>query len=448
MQRTERLDIFFRFSSLLSPLPRRGIFYKAGLYIAAGLPYNVIMNNKNAFKGVAATPDNPRWRDFTARQSELYSREDEIRSPFARDYTRILHCTAFRRLKHKTQVFYNVDNDHVCTRLEHVAHVESVANTIAKYLGLNDELTRAISFGHDLGHAPFGHYGERVLSDISKANNLGIFWHERNGLRLVDKLELLEDSNKKLRNLNLTYAVRDGIISHCGEVDQNGIRPRGELIELEEFDSVGKYQPATWEGCVVKISDKIAYIGRDIEDALSLGFLTRGQLSELEEVSGAVNTTVIVHDLISDICKNSSPEKGICLSNEAAQKLNAVKAFNYKNIYSNSRFKAYQDYAKLVLNGMFEFLMSFYAPGYAAANVHKAAKEYPLLCSSFSGWLAKLCLPSAVPEELKGEAERSLGEKIYGNLSDGQTYAQAVVDFLSCMTDKYAVRAHAELLSY
>ena len=305
MQRTERLDIYFHFSSLLSPPPRRGIFYKAGLYIAAGLPYNVIMDNKNAFKGVAATPDNPRWRDFTARQSELYSREDEIRSPFARDYTRILHCTAFRRLKHKTQVFYNVDNDHVCTRLEHVAHVESVANTIAKYLGLNDELTRAISFGHDLGHAPFGHYGERVLSDISKANNLGIFWHERNGLRLVDKLELLEDSNKKLRNLNLTYAVRDGIISHCGEVDQNGIRPRGELIELEEFDSVGKYQPATWEGCVVKISDKIAYIGRDIEDALSLGFLTRGQLSELEEVSGAVNTTVIVHDLISDICKNS-----------------------------------------------------------------------------------------------------------------------------------------------
>ena len=407
--------------------------------------------NKNAFADVAATENNSKWEGLTSRPAELYSRGDEIRSPFARDYTRILHCMAFRRLKHKTQVFYNVDNDHVCTRLEHVAHVESVSNTIAKYLGLNDELTRAISFGHDLGHAPFGHYGERVLSRLSEERVGHKFWHERNGLRFVDSLELLEDNNKKLRNLNLTYAVRDGIIAHCGEVDENGIFPREELIDLDKFDRVGKYQPATWEGCVVKISDKIAYIGRDIEDALALGFLERGQVEELEAMaqkSGALNTTVIIHDLISDICANSSPNEGIRLSPEANAKLNAVKAFNYKNIYSNPRFEAYQQYAALVLNSIFNVLADLYAPQYALSNVLRARKYYPLLCSSFADWLARLCSPEAVPQELEELSARCINKKIYGRLDDEKIYAQAAIDFLSGMTDKLAVKIHSELLSY
>ena len=408
--------------------------------------------NKNAFITVAATEQNPRWQALTARHGQLYSRSDEIRSPFARDYTRILHSNAFRRLKHKTQVFYNVDNDHVCTRLEHVAHVESVANTIAKYLGLNDELTRAISFGHDIGHAPFGHYGERVLSALSQKYTGRMFWHESNGLRLADSTELLEDNFKKLRNLNLTYAVRDGIISHCGEVDENGLFPREELIDLDDFGSAGRYQPATWEGCVVKISDKIAYIGRDIEDALALGFLSEEQVSELEEMvrrSGALNTTVIIHDLISDICANSTPRDGIRLSPEANAKLNAIKAFNYKNIYSNPRFGPYNRYAELVLGSLFDVLMSFYTPQHVLSNVLRAEKDYPLLCSTFAGWLAKLCLPEAVPEghlrELNG---RCLNVKIYGALDDQRVYAQAVIDYLAGMTDKFAVRTYGELLSY
>ena len=403
------------------------------------------------FSKVAALPQNARWEELTVRPAHLYSRTDEIRSPFARDYTRILHSTAFRRLKHKTQVFYNVDNDHVCTRLEHVAHVESVANTIAKFMGLNDELTRAISFGHDLGHAPFGHFGESVLSDLSRSVGGQKFWHERNGLRLVDELELLEDNNRNFCNLTLTYAVRDGIVSHCGEVDENGLRPREELIDLALFDRPGKYAPATWEGCVVKISDKIAYIGRDIEDALALGFLTRGQIEELEDMtrpSGALNTTVIIHDLISDICANSSPERGVCLSEEALKKLNAVKAFNYKNIYSSPRFNAYQDYARLVLGSLFNYLMALYTPGYAVDNVVKAAKERPLLCSSFAEWLAKRSHPSALPAQFEELAARCKNAKIYGDLADKSMYASAVVDFLSCMTDKFAVKVHAELLAY
>lgn len=119
--------------------------------------------NENSFSSVAATESNPNWKKLTERRGSLYESENEVRSPFARDYTRILHSMAYRHLKHKTQVFFNIDNDHICTRMEHVSHVESVSYSIAKYLGLNTELTKAIAIGHDLGHAPFGHHGESVI---------------------------------------------------------------------------------------------------------------------------------------------------------------------------------------------------------------------------------------------------------------------------------------------
>ena len=129
------------------------------------------------FLDQAATMNNSHWNILTARQNELYSRSDDVRSPFARDYTRILHSMAYRRLKHKTQVFFNINNDHICTRMEHVNHVESVSSTIAKTIGLNEELTKAISIGHDLGHAPFGHQGESVIKKFSE-----------NGIKMLDKL--------------------------------------------------------------------------------------------------------------------------------------------------------------------------------------------------------------------------------------------------------------------
>jgi dGTPase len=292
----------------------------------------------NRFKTSAATQDNPNWTQLINRQSELYSRTDDIRSPFARDYTRILHSRAYRRLKHKTQVFFNIDNDHICTRMEHVSHVESVSSTIAKYLGLNEELTKAISIGHDLGHAPFGHQGETVINELARMHLNHDFWHEQNGLRFVDKIELLEDNYKVLRNLDLTYAVRDGIIAHCGEIDENGIFPRQNLISLDEFEAPGQHQAATWEGCVVKTSDKIAYIGRDIEDATNLGFLDESAQYELLRMArandeNALNTTVIMHNMIIDICKNSSPEKGISLSQPFFEQLKELKAFNDDHIY-------------------------------------------------------------------------------------------------------------------
>ncbi len=406
---------------------------------------------RNSFQDVAAD----RRRDaaeLSARPEELYSRPDEIRSVFSRDYTRILHSMAFRRLKHKTQVFFNVDNDHVCTRLEHVAHVESVSNTIAKYLGLNDELTQAIAFGHDLGHAPFGHYGESVISQISGKYTAQKFWHERNGLRLVDSVELLEDNFKNLRNLNLTYAVRDGIISHCGEVDENGLSPRRELIDLALFDSPGAYAPATWEGCVVKISDKIAYIGRDIEDALALGFIDdegKEELADMSRADGAVNTTVIMHGLILDICRNSSPSDGIVLSPEAYDKLKAIKDFNYRRIYKSPRFEHYQRYAELAINSIFGALFDMYRGEDTLFRVSESRADYPELCSSFALHLAKHCDGSVVPRGELGElSARCLNNKIYARLSSPVVYAQAVIDFISGMTDKFAVKVYDELLSY
>ena len=136
------------------------------------------------FKEYSSNEKNPDWEKHIERENQLYQRKNDIRSEYERDYTRILHSLAYRRLKHKTQVFFNIDNDHVCTRMEHVQHVESVSCTIAKYLGLNVDLTRAIAMGHDLGHAPFGHEGEVELTNIRNEIGLDDFWHERNSLRM------------------------------------------------------------------------------------------------------------------------------------------------------------------------------------------------------------------------------------------------------------------------
>ena len=212
---------------------------------------------KNAFINESANINNPKWNNIISRTAPLYSRND-IRSEFDRDYTRIIHSNGYRRLKHKTQVFFSPSNDHVCTRIEHVNHVESISYTIANYLGLNTELTKAISASHDIGHTPFGHRGERILSEISQ-RDVGIkFWHEQNGLNMVDNIELLEDNNRYKKNLDLTYGVRDGIICHCGEIDENSIKPRNEFIDLNTYLYPNQYAPYTWEGCVVKVSDKIS----------------------------------------------------------------------------------------------------------------------------------------------------------------------------------------------
>lgn len=414
------------------------------------------------FSAVAANECSRDWEALISRQTPIYRRDDDIRSPFARDYTRVLHSLAYRRLKHKTQVFFaGAGNDHICTRIEHVAHVESVASTIAMSLGLNEELVKAMALAHDLGHAPFGHQGEGILNKIAhdniypdSAEDEKVFWHEKNGVYFVDKVELLPDNEAKLRNLNLTYAVRDGIISHCGELDKNRLFPRKEFIDLEDFTKPGQYEAVTWEGCVVKLADKIAYLGRDIEDAKLLGYFSPEQEKMLEEMAGrcgnqkAINTTVIMHNMIIDLCSNSSPEEGLGLSSGMSEMMNEIKKFNYENIYKNPRLMPFQKYSELVLNSIFERLAKLFC---GADTLRQTADRnyYGLrFVEYFIEWLAQYCEEEAVVknDRFAGIARSCINEKIYGNLEKRELYLQAVIDFIAGMTDNFAIEAFEELL--
>lgn len=405
------------------------------------------------FKEYASNEANPNWEKHIERQHELYKRDNDIRSEYERDYTRILHSLAYRRLKHKTQVFFNVDNDHICTRMEHVQHVESVSCTIAKQLGLNVELTRAIAMGHDLGHAPFGHEGEVELTNIREEYGLDEFWHERNSLRMVDSIELLEDNRRNYQNLDLTYAVRDGIISHCGELNENGIFPRKDALDLNSFTHPGEYQAYTWEGCVVKIADKIAYLGRDIEDALRMYFINKDEIHELRNIAKSygektINTTVIIHNFIISICENSSPESGIRLSEKYNQMLNDVKDFNTKAIYKNSKFDVYRKYAALVIRSLFEILMKEYDGENTPHKLSQLLKVYPMLIKDFLQHINHYSLLQPHNQDVTRQMLKYKNLKIYGNLETKEIYAQAILDYISGMTDRYAIAVFNELLRY
>ncbi len=411
-----------------------------------------------AFSTVAAFEEND--PDYYARlihrEHDMYIKEDDIRTEFGRDYTRVLHSLAYRRLKHKAQVFCKAaDNDHICTRIEHVAHVESVSYTIGRYLGLNTELTKAIAIAHDLGHAPFGHQGERVLDRICQNELRGRFWHERNGLRLVDDVELLENNSGVYWNLNLTYGVRDGIISHCGELDRNRIIPRNEPIDLmEKFVSPGQFEPYTWEGCVVKIADKIAYLGRDIEDAIALGILDSDNVKDLQERTRergdeAINTSVIMHNMIIDVCKNSDPEHGIALSPEYSHKLNIIKSFNYDRIYNSKKMKPFDDYAELVIYELYTALMDVYDGRSTLDRIQEAASSCPGLMGTFGSFLVNYLTLSEAEIESAGFERPELHNKaIYEDLSNRRIYTIAVIDFIAGMTDQYAIKVFEELLRY
>lgn len=405
------------------------------------------------FKEYASNEANPNWEKHIERQHELYKRDNDIRSEYERDYTRILHSLAYRRLKHKTQVFFNIDNDHICTRMEHVQHVESVSCTIAKQLGLNVELTRAIAMGHDLGHAPFGHEGEVELTNIREEYGLDKFWHERNSLRIVDSIELLEDNRRNYQNLDLTYAVRDGIISHCGELNENGIFPRKEALDLNSFTHPGEYQAYTWEGCVVKIADKIAYLGRDIEDALRMYFINKDEIHELRNIAKSygektINTTVIIHNFIISICENSSPESGIRLSEKYNQMLNDVKDFNTRAIYKNSKFDVYRKYAALVIRSLFEILMKEYDGENTPRKLSQLLKVYPMLIKDFLQHINQYSLLPPHNQDVARQMLKYKNLKIYGNLETKEVYAQAILDYISGMTDRYAIAVFNELLRY
>ena len=397
------------------------------------------------FEKVAAQPANPKWENMIKREEPLYKRKSDVRSEFERDYTRILHCDAYKRLKHKTQVFFSPSNDHICTRIEHVAHVESISHTIAEYFGLNTELTKAIAIAHDLGHSPFGHAGEKILNEISMKDVGESFWHEKNGVYMVDNIELLEDDKGNLQNINLTYAVRDGIISHCGEIDENALKPREEAIDLNNYTKPNEYAPYTWEGCVIKISDKISYIGRDIEDALSLKLLDKNKILELKQILGmasneALNNTRIINDLIVDICENSSPEKGLCFSKEKLNLIDSIKKYNYENIYRNPRMEASNEYFKLVLNRIYITLRDLYSEENLEKSFSNAQIFYPNVIPQFKEWLERYwCTREQNREELQNKILFKNSKK---------DYCKAIIEFISGMTDNYAIDVYNEIIRF
>lgn len=398
------------------------------------------------FENYAATPSNPNWNNIITRKTPLYKRNNDLRDEFQRDYTRIIHSNSYRRLKHKTQVFFSPENDHICTRIEHVTHVESISYTIAKYLGLNTELTKAISVAHDLGHSAFGHEGERILSEISKRDLNKTFWHEKNGLEFVDNIELLEDNNKNMQNLNLTYAVRDGIISHCGEIDENCIKPRNEYIDLNNYTYPNEFAPYTWEACVVKISDKISYICRDIEDAITLGILDEhvDELFELLNITSEneqINNTIIINSLIHDLCENSSPEKGLCFSKKALDLMNKIKEFNYKNIYSAERIKPSVRYFDLVINEIYNLLKSTYNGLNTLNNLNNLSKTYPKLGQSFTEFIYNYY-------DFGNRESLKLKNKILFSLDSEKDYYQAIIYYISGMTDNFAIEIYNEIIHF
>ncbi len=392
---------------------------------------------KNILYNYAAKEENKNWENIISRKNKLYMRNNDIRSEFERDYTRIIHSTAFRRMKHKTQVFFTPQNDHICTRIEHVTHVESISYTIAKYLGLNTELTKAIATAHDIGHSPFGHKGEKILSEISQRDIGECFWHEKNGLDMVDKIELLEDPNGNKQNLNLTYAVRDGIISHCGEIDENKLKPRNEFINLEDYKKPNQFSPYTWEACVVKISDKISYLGRDIADAITFGILDKN-LEELYKILNynrkeTLNNTVIINDLIIDLCENSNPEDGLCFSEQMFNMINNLKKFNYEKIYTSEKLLAASNYFSLILNGIYNLLKKSFT------NREEAKKICPELINDFEKFLTDYWNRERKPEN-KNE--------IIFNVTDEKDYYRAIIYYISGMTDNYAIDMYNKIIGF
>ncbi|MBP3742307.1 MAG: dNTP triphosphohydrolase [Treponema sp.] len=427
---------------------------------------------QNSFEKVRIDSENPKWKQANSREIPIYGRNNDIRTEFERDYTRILHSQAYRRLKHKTQVFFAPHNDHICTRMEHVMHVASVASTISKYLGLNEQLASAIAMGHDIGHAPFGHHGEDCLNKLLEQkeghNAPKKFWHERNSLFFADFIETLQDPNGVEQPLNLTYGVRDGLICHCGEIDQQGIKPREEAIDLYSMKRPGFIQPYTWEGCVVKVADKIAYLGRDIEDARAYHILDMTSYRQLREIVGstlgfqhkgahamrsgkAVNTTVLINDLIVDLCEQSSPEKGLCFSDEYFRFILELKKFNFAHIYNHWRLSEFAIYAENVIGTIFRTLQRT-KPFAESGRIAHALRAYPTLFATFEDWLIRYtAYQPFIPERHTFVDKKQIlkyNTRIVFDLHDDESFTKCIIEYISGMTDQFAIKIYEEIISF
>ncbi len=311
----------------------------------------------------ASFADESRGRD---RQEE----QCDIRTDYQRDRDRILHSKAFRRLKQKTQVFLAPEGDHYRTRMTHTLEVAQNARTIARALQLNEDLTEAIALGHDLGHTPFGHAGERALNRIT--GDMGGFRHNEQSVRVVERLE------KDGMGLNLTWEVRDGILNHQTSLT-----------------------PATMEGKIVRLSDKIAYINSDIDDSIRAGIIKEEEIPYwLTDVLGH-STNHRLNTLVHDIVRNSEGRGDICMSPEVEKAMFSLRSFMYENVYTNPVAKSEEKKVETLIEQLYDHYI-------------KQIEELP---DEFSALILL-----------------------------GETAERAVCDFIACMSDRYMVNLYKELM--
>ncbi len=337
------------------------------------------------------------------------------RSPFALDRDRILYSGAFRRYSGKTQVIYFASqlDEMLSSRSIHTLSVSQIARTIGKFLGLNLDLIEAIALAHDLGHSPFGHDGEKYLSKICVQHGIGEYHHHIQSLHIVDRVA------KKGRGLNLTLQVRDGILSHDGEVHNQELHPHRDKTEedLQNYVAVrkaGKYvemMPMTLEGCVVRLTDTIAYIGQDIEDAIRVGLIRREEIpAELRESLGSTNGEII-DALVKDVVYNSYGKPYVCFSDEVSRQLLQLKKFNYEKIYFSPFIKKDQE---------------------------KIERGFQILFDKFLDDLKK--------ENRNSRIYRDFLNTKHASYLEATNEAEKVRDFIGGMTDRYFVEVLREIV--
>ncbi len=282
----------------------------------------------------------------------------DLRDEYFRDQTKIIHSLPFRRLKHKTQVFFAPNNDHICTRIEHVLHVATIAATICRGLNksgkweLSEDLAYAIGLGHDIGHAPFGHEGERAINACLPEGQR--FLHEVNSYRVVEQLANYGEG------LNLTFAVKDGIICHCGEdFANNQLRPAAIPNDLDKI--TGRNQmPSTYEGCIVRLSDKIAYLGRDIEDAIKADLITKQDIPQQVREEMGTSNGEIINTLALDLINHSKDRDFIGFSDEKFNLISQLRSFNYTRIYDNEQMRQRKETIDKCIRDLFDYFRAIF----------------------------------------------------------------------------------------
>ena len=331
-----------------------------------------------------------------------------IRPVFFHDTDKIIHSLAYTRYIDKTQVFYLFENDHITHRVLHVQFVSKIARVIGRCLKLNEDLIEAIALGHDIGHTPFGHDRERFLDEICKTKGIGHFYHNAQGVKLLQEIE------NKGNGLNLSLQVLDGILAHNGEMLEAKYMPAWQK-SWEEFeeeyskcfqkkDYFKKIKPMTLEACVVRISDIIAYIGRDFEDAIAVRLINRNSLPKSIDNAIGNSNDKIINTLVMDLIKNSYGKGFIMISKDKFKALMDFKEFNNDNIYKNNKIKTEEEKIKNIFKELF---------GLYLKDIKKKNKESTI----FKGFLDDMC------EKYKNE----------------NSIERQVVDYLSGMTDDFLI---------